>query len=52
MSEQNNTPLVDIRHLKEYFYISTGPFTTKPLKAVEAEEVIFPITQALSRAML
>ncbi len=35
MSEQNNTPLVDIRHLKEYFYISTGPFTTKPLKAVD-----------------
>ncbi|MBQ7547293.1 MAG: ATP-binding cassette domain-containing protein [Clostridia bacterium] len=31
----NQTPLVDIRHLKEYFYISTGPFTTKPLKAVD-----------------
>ena len=35
MSENNNTPLVDIRHLKEYFPISTGPFTTKPLKAVD-----------------
>ena len=35
MSEQNNTPLVDVRHLKEYFPISTGPFTTKPLKAVD-----------------
>ena len=34
MAEQQ-TPLVDIRHLKEYFYISTGPFTTKPLKAVD-----------------
>lgn len=35
MSEQSSTPLVDIRHLKEYFPISTGPFTTKPLKAVD-----------------
>ena len=35
MNGQNNTPLVDIRHLKEYFNISTGPFTTKPLKAVD-----------------
>ena len=32
---ENQTPLVDVRHLKEYFYISTGPFTTKPLKAVD-----------------
>ena len=32
---ENNTPLVDVRHLKEYFYISTGPFTTKPHKAVD-----------------
>ncbi len=31
----NNTPLVDIRHLKEYFNISVGPFQTKPLKAVD-----------------
>ncbi|MBQ7542998.1 MAG: ATP-binding cassette domain-containing protein [Clostridia bacterium] len=35
MTAQNQTPLLDIRHLKEYFYISTGPFTTKPLKAVD-----------------
>ena len=35
MTVQNNTPLLDIRHLKEYFPISTGPFTTKPLKAVD-----------------
>ena len=35
MSEHGSTPLVDIRHLKEYFNISTGPFTTKPLKAVD-----------------
>jgi len=31
----NNTPLVDIRHLKEYFNINVGPFQTKPLKAVD-----------------
>lgn len=29
------TPLVDVRHLKKYFPISTGPFQTKPLKAVD-----------------
>ena len=34
MSE-NNTPLVDVRHLKEYFDIKTGFFTSKPLKAVD-----------------
>ena len=32
---ENQTPLVDIRHLKEYFNISVGPFQTKPLKAVD-----------------
>ena len=30
-----NTPLVEVRHLKEYFNIATGLFTTKPLKAVD-----------------
>ena len=29
------TPLVDIRHLKEYFPINTGWFKTTPLKAVD-----------------
>ena len=32
---ENQTPLVDIRHLKEYFNINVGPFQTKPLKAVD-----------------
>ncbi len=27
--------LVEVKHLKEYFYIATGAFTTKPLKAVD-----------------
>ncbi len=35
MAEMNQTPLVDIRHLKKYFNISVGPFKTKPLKAVD-----------------
>ena len=35
MAEQNATPLVDIRHLKKYFNISTGMFSSKPLKAVD-----------------
>ena len=43
MSEVNNTPLVDIRHLKEYFPINTGFFRTKPLKAVD--DVSFTINR-------
>ena len=35
MAEQEKTPLVDIRHLKKYFNISTGMFSSKPLKAVD-----------------
>ncbi len=35
MADTKNIPLVDIRHLKEYFYINVGPFHTKPLKAVD-----------------
>ena len=34
MSEEKKT-LVDVQHLKEYFPISTGLFSTKPLKAVD-----------------
>ena len=33
MSEKNT--LVEVKNLKEYFNISTGLFTTKPLKAVD-----------------
>ena len=35
MAEMNQTPLVDIRHLKKYFNINVGAFQTKPLKAVD-----------------
>ena len=35
MTGQNAYPLVDIRHLKEYFPINVGAFRTKPLKAVD-----------------
>ncbi len=43
MAQNNNTPLVDIRHLKEYFNITVGPFRTKPLKAVD--DVSFTINR-------
>lgn len=36
MSEvNNNKPLVEVKHLKQYFNISTGFFQSKPLKAVD-----------------
>lgn len=35
MSEQNNTPLIEVKGLKEYFDINVGMFKTKPLKAVD-----------------
>jgi len=35
MSETKNDNLVEVSHLKEYFQISTGMFTSKPLKAVD-----------------
>ena len=37
MMAQSNTetPLVDVRHLKEYFPVNTGFFKTTPLKAVD-----------------
>ena len=34
MSE-NKTPLVEVKHLKEYFPINVGMLKTKPLKAVD-----------------
>ena len=43
MAEHSSTPLVDIRHLKEYFNINVGPFQTKPLKAVD--DVSFTINR-------
>ena len=35
MNNTNSTPLVEVRHLKEYFDINVGMFRTKPLKAVD-----------------
>ncbi|MBO4418955.1 MAG: ATP-binding cassette domain-containing protein [Oscillospiraceae bacterium] len=32
---RNERPLVDVRHLKQYFNINVGPLRTKPLKAVD-----------------
>ena len=32
---ENATPLVDVRHLKEYFPVNTGFFKSVPLKAVD-----------------
>ena len=35
MSDNKNTPLVEVKNLKKYFDISTGLFTSRPLKAVD-----------------
>jgi oligopeptide transport system ATP-binding protein len=35
MSDKNNTPLIEVKNLKMYFDISTGVFSSKPLKAVD-----------------
>ncbi len=43
MSDNNQKPLVEIKHLKEYFDINTGLFKTKPLKAVD--DVSFTINK-------
>ncbi|MBQ1608354.1 MAG: ATP-binding cassette domain-containing protein, partial [Lachnospiraceae bacterium] len=31
----SNTPLLEVKHLKQYFDINMGFFQTKPLKAVD-----------------
>ena len=33
--DRNDRPLVDVRHLKQYFNITVGPLRTKALKAVD-----------------
>ncbi|MBP5270410.1 MAG: ATP-binding cassette domain-containing protein [Clostridia bacterium] len=43
MNGTGNTPLVEVRHLKEYFDINVGLFRTKPLKAVD--DVSFTINR-------
>ena len=35
VSENASTPLIEVKHLKEYFNINVGMFRTKPLKAVD-----------------
>ena len=35
MSESRNENLVEVSHLKQYFQINTGMFSSKPLKAVD-----------------
>ena len=35
MSEKNNTPLIEVKNLKQHFPINVGAFKTKPLKAVD-----------------
>ncbi len=35
MSEAGRTPLVEVKHLKEYFPVNIGMFRSKPLKAVD-----------------
>ncbi len=42
-SENNKQPLVEVRNLKQYFPISTGFFSSKPLKAVD--DISFAINE-------
>ena len=35
MSENRKDTLVEVSHLKQYFPINTGMFSSKPLKAVD-----------------
>ena len=35
MTVADKKTLIEVKHLKEYFDISTGMFRTKPLKAVD-----------------
>ena len=43
MSDKNNSPLIEVKNLKMYFDISTGVFSSKPLKAVD--DVSFSINK-------
>ena len=43
MSENKNTPLVEVKNLKQYFNINVGFMKTKPLKAVD--DVSFAINK-------
>ncbi|MCF0142422.1 MAG: ATP-binding cassette domain-containing protein [Parasporobacterium sp.] len=50
MSENQNTPLIEVRNLKEYFNISTGFIGSKPLKAVD--DVSFSIQKGKTLGMV
>ena len=41
MTTNQTQPILDVRHLKEYFDINMGMFRSKPLKAVD--DVTFSI---------
>ena len=43
MTNKKSTPLVEVKHLKEYFDIQDGLFKTKKLKAVD--DVTFSINK-------
>ena len=43
MAADNTTPLLEVRHLKEYFPVNTGFFKSTPLKAVD--DVSFSINR-------
>jgi len=42
-NDNNNMPLIEVRHLKQYFDINTGFFKSKPLKAVD--DISFTINE-------
>ena len=48
--EKNERPLVDVRHLKQYFNINVGWLRTKPLKAVD--DVSFSIKRGDTLGMV
>ena len=35
MSDNENTPIIEVKNLKQYFNINVGLFRSKPLKAVD-----------------
>ncbi|MBQ7600470.1 MAG: ATP-binding cassette domain-containing protein [Clostridia bacterium] len=50
MTERNETPLVEARHLKKYFQVNVGAFKTAPLKAVN--DVSFSIMRGETLGMV
>ena len=50
VTEKNERPLVEVRHLKQYFNINVGWLRTKPLKAVD--DVSFSIKRGDTLGMV